>query len=51
MFENRILRRIFGRKRGKAKGGCRKLHSDEVDNFYSLPNIIKMIKLKRLRYV
>jgi hypothetical protein len=47
LFENRVLRRIFGPKRDEVTGGCRKLH-DELHNLYSSPNIITMIKSRRL---
>jgi hypothetical protein len=38
-FENRVLRRIFGLKRYQVMGGCRKLHNEDLHNFYSLSNI------------
>jgi hypothetical protein len=44
VFDNRVLRRIFGRKKGEVKGGWRKLHNEELHNLYSSPNIIRMIK-------
>jgi hypothetical protein len=44
VFENRVLRRIFGSKRDEVAGGCRKLHNEVVHNFYSSPNIITVIK-------
>jgi hypothetical protein len=50
VFENRALRRIFGPKRDEVTGGWRKLH-DEFHNLFSLPNIIRMIKLKRMGWV
>jgi hypothetical protein len=43
VFENRVLRRIFGPKRDKGTGGRRKLHNEELHSFYSSPNIIRMI--------
>jgi hypothetical protein len=43
-FENRVLRRVFGPKRDEVTGGWRKLHSEELHNLYSSPNIIRMIK-------
>jgi hypothetical protein len=49
VFENRVLRRIFGPKRGELMGGWRKLHDEEVHNLYSRPNIIRIIKLRRMR--
>jgi hypothetical protein len=38
MFENRVLRRIFGLKRDEVTGSCRKLHNEELHNFYSSKN-------------
>jgi hypothetical protein len=48
VFENRVLRRIFGLKRYEVIGGWRKLHSKELHNLYSSPNKIRMITSKRL---
>jgi hypothetical protein len=48
-FENRVLRRIFGSKKGEVLGGWRKLYNEEHHNFYSLPSIIRMIKTRRMR--
>jgi hypothetical protein len=50
VFENRVLRRIFGPKRDEEMGDWRKLHNDELHNLYSSPNIIKMIKSRRMRW-
>jgi hypothetical protein len=47
VFENRVLRRIFGPKRGEGMGGWRKLHNKELHDLYSMPGIIRMIKLRR----
>jgi hypothetical protein len=44
VFENRVLRRIFGLKREEKIGGWRKLHNEELQEGYSSPNIIRMIK-------
>jgi hypothetical protein len=44
VFENRVLRRIFGPKRDDVSGDWRKLHTEELHNWYSSPNIIRMIK-------
>jgi hypothetical protein len=49
VFENRVLRRIFGTKRYEVTGGWRKLHNEELHNLYSSPGIIRMIKLRRMR--
>jgi hypothetical protein len=50
VLENRVLRRIFGPNRDEVTGGCRKFYSIELDNLYSLPNIIRMIKSRRMRW-
>jgi hypothetical protein len=50
VFENRVLRRIFGRKRDEVTGGWRKLHNEELINLYSSPNIIRLIKSRTMRY-
>jgi hypothetical protein len=44
VFENRVLRRIFGSKRGEVTGDWRKLHNEELHRLYSSPNIIRMMK-------
>jgi hypothetical protein len=44
VFENRVLRRIFGPKRDEVTGEWRKLHNEELHNLCSSPNIIRMIK-------
>jgi hypothetical protein len=46
--ENRVLRRIFGLKRGEVMGEWRTLHNEELSDFYSLPSIIRMIKSRRV---
>jgi hypothetical protein len=43
VFENRVLRRIFGPKRDEVTGGWRKLHNEELHNLYSSPSIIRVI--------
>jgi hypothetical protein len=48
VFENRVLRRIFVPKRGEVTGKWRKLHNEELDGLYSSPNIVQVIKLKRI---
>jgi hypothetical protein len=50
MFENRVLRRIFGPKRDEVIGGWRKLYNEELHNLYCLPSIIRMIKSRRMRW-
>jgi hypothetical protein len=49
VFENRVLRRIFGPKRVQVTGGWRKLRNEELHNLYSSPSTIRMIKPKRMR--
>jgi hypothetical protein len=49
VFENRVLRRIFGPKRGEVTGGWRKLYNEELHNLYSFPSIIRMINSRRMR--
>jgi hypothetical protein len=51
VLENRVLRRIFGPKRGEMVGGWRKLHKEELHNAYCLPNVIRMTKSRRMRWV
>jgi hypothetical protein len=48
--ENKVLRRIFGAKRVEVRGSWRKLHNEELHNFYSSPSLIKMIKSRRMRW-
>jgi hypothetical protein len=50
VFENRVLRRIFGPKRDEVTGEWRKLHNEELRNLYSSPSIIRMIKSRRMRW-
>jgi hypothetical protein len=50
VFENRVLRRIFGPKRDEVTGEWRKLHNEELHNLYSSANIIRMIKSRRMRW-
>jgi hypothetical protein len=50
VFENRVLRRIFGPKRDEVMGDWRKLHNEELHNLYSPPNIIRMMKSGRMRW-
>jgi hypothetical protein len=50
VFENRVLRRIFGPKRDEVTGGWRKLRNEELHNFYSSPSIIRMINSRRMRW-
>jgi hypothetical protein len=50
VFENRVLRGIFGPKRDEVIGGWRKLHNEELHNLYSSPGIIRMIMSRRRRW-
>ena len=51
VFENRALRRIFGPKRDEVTGEWRKLHNDELNDLYSLPNMVRVVKSRRMRWV
>jgi hypothetical protein len=46
VFENRVLRRIFGPKRDEVTGEWRKLHNEELHNQYCSPNIVRVVKSK-----
>jgi hypothetical protein len=48
VFENRVLRRIFGPKRDEVTGEWRKLHNEELHNLYSYPDIIRQVKSRRM---
>jgi hypothetical protein len=50
VFENRVLRRIFGPKRDEVTGEWKKLHNEELRDFYSSPSIIRIIKSRRMRW-
>jgi len=50
VFENRVLRRVFGSKRDEVTGEWRKLHNEELRDFYSLPNIVWVVKSRRMRW-
>jgi hypothetical protein len=51
VFEDRVLSRIFVSKKAEVTGGWRKLHNEEVHNFYSSSSIIKLAKSRRAGYV
>jgi hypothetical protein len=50
VFENRVLRRIFGPKRDEVTGVWRKLHNEELHDLYSSPSIIRIIKSRSMRW-
>jgi hypothetical protein len=50
VFGNRVLRRVFGPKRYEVTGEWRKLHNEELNDLYSLPNIVRLVKSKRMRW-
>jgi hypothetical protein len=50
VFENRVLRRIFGPKMDRVTGGWRNLHIEELHNLYSLPSIIRIVKSRRMKW-
>jgi hypothetical protein len=50
VFDNRVLRRIFGPKRDEVTGEWRRLHNEELNDLYSSPNIIRVIKARRMRW-
>jgi hypothetical protein len=50
VFENRVLRRIFGPKRDEVTGEWRKVHDEELSDLYSPPNVVRVIKSRRIRW-
>jgi hypothetical protein len=50
VFENRLLKRIFGHNRDKVARRCRRLHNEELHKLYAPPNIIRVITSRRLRW-
>ena len=49
VFENRVLRRIFGPKRGRVTREWRKLHNEELNELYCSPKIVRVIKSRKMR--
>jgi hypothetical protein len=50
VFENRVLRKVFGPKRDEVTGEWRKLHGEDLNHLYSSPNIVRVIKSRRMRW-
>ena len=50
IFENRMLRKVFGPKRNEVRGEWRKLHNEELRDHYSLPNNVRVVKSRRMRW-
>ena len=50
VFENRVLRRIFGPKRNEVTGEWRKLYNEGLSDRYSLPNVVRVVKSRRMRW-
>jgi hypothetical protein len=50
VFENRVLRRLFGSKRDKVTGGWRKQHNEDLHGLYSSPTIVTVIKARKMRW-
>jgi hypothetical protein len=50
VFENKVLRRVFGHKRGEVTEERRKLHNEELNDLYSIPNIVPVVKSGRMRW-
>ena len=50
VFENRVLRRVFGPKRDEVTGEWRKLHNEELRDIHYLPNIVRVVKARRMRW-
>ena len=51
VFENRVLRRVFGPKRDEVTGEWRKLHNEELNDLYPLPSVVRVVKSRRMRWL
>jgi hypothetical protein len=50
VFENRVLRKLIGPKRDEVTGEWRKLHNEKLNDLYSLPSIVRVVKSRRMRW-
>jgi hypothetical protein len=50
VFENRVLRRVFRPKRDEVTGEWRKFHNEELNDLYALPNIVRLVKSRKMRW-
>jgi hypothetical protein len=50
VFENRVLRRVFGPRREEVTGEWRRLHNEELNDLYCIPNIVRVVKSRRMRW-
>ena len=50
VFENMVLRRIFGPRKDEVTGDWRRMHNEELNDLYSSPNIVRVIKSRRMRW-
>ena len=50
VFENRVVRRVFGPKRNEVTGEWRKIHIEKLNDLYSLPSIVRVVKSRRIKW-
>jgi hypothetical protein len=50
VFENRVLRKVFGPKRDEVTGEWRRMHNEKLNDLYSLPNIVRVVKSRRMSW-